>query len=159
MPPVEYPVHMYKDLNATRYAHDRKAVEALMLDGWTDIRSNVPRQEYPKTLYHIADGETIVIGQYGKDGVVDLAKARADEEAYLNTGYSLTFVPKHEQEAPAPLSFNEALTGAHKQAGRIEAVEQGLASLGSDFESVKSDVAELKSGIAAILEKLTAPKE
>lgn len=156
MPEVVYPTHMYRDLNRPRYAHDRKAVDALTLEGWTDIRANIGPQLYPCSLYR-ADGVTQVVGDYDKEGVVDLAAAQAKEKELTDAGWSRTAVAKIEEEAKPPLSFTEAVNEAAKGTVRVEKVEQAVAVLGSDVEALKSDTAELKSGVAEILALLTKP--
>lgn len=150
---VEYPVHMYKHLHRARYAHDRKAVEALTLDGWTDIRANIEKQDYPCVLYR-DDGHTVTIGDYDREGIVDLAKAQAEEARLTDEGWSRKAVARAAVEEATPVSLNEAVAAAPKHAIRIDAVEQGLAVLGSDVEALKADTAELKTGIAAILAEL-----
>ncbi len=97
---------MYKDLHQPCYAHNRKAKDALELDGWVDNRSNMPFQQYPRMIYGPM-GEQVVVGKYGKDGTVNVAQAKMEEAAWLEKGYSLSAIAAPEPEpevTPAPVT-------------------------------------------------------
>ncbi len=80
---------MYKDLHSPVYAHNRKAKDALELDGWMDNRMNMPHQQYPRMMYG-PNGQQVAVGNYDKEGKVNLTLAKLEEASYLEAGYSLT---------------------------------------------------------------------
>lgn len=142
MSEIVYPIHVYKTLNRPRYANSRKEFEALQLDGWTDVRANIGYQEFPKTLYS-ETGETVLVGDYDRDGVVNLDSARVEERKRNKAGYSDKAAARTGSETvpagPSPLFASS---------GRIDQLE--------------ADMAQIKSALSEILDlghALKKPKD
>lgn len=135
MAEIEYPVHMYKNLCMPKYAHDRKSMDAMTLDGWTNVRANIGPQIYPRGMFHPETREAVVVGDYGKDGVIDLERAKAEEQSYRDRGYT--------EKAVAPLM--------------AVAPQESAAPRGSltRLDQLETDMADLKGSMAEILEALT----
>jgi hypothetical protein len=122
MADVQYPVHVYKHLNRPRYAHNKKDLDALREDGWTEQRNNIPMQEYPKTLYS-PEGNRVTVGDYDeRTGAVDEKAAKAQELKLSKGGYGTT--PPERVETPV-----KAQVSTGSPAGRIDVLEERVNSI------------------------------
>lgn len=142
MAETNYPIHFYKNLSAPRYANDAKQVAELEADGWTSVRANIGPQEYPRHVYR-DDGDVALVGDYDKNGEIDLEKAQAEEAKYAKLGYGRKPVAANSvPEAPPVKGIMEAIVDVKANAERLTALE--------------SDVADIKSGMGQILAALNA---
>lgn len=87
----QYPIPMYKDLHQPKWASSTKEENNLVAEGWTAERGNIPPQRFPRAIYRIHDGAQVNVGDYDRNGVVDLDQARADLDRLIADGtHSLT---------------------------------------------------------------------